>query len=405
KQILFSLFLLSYALNVRAGAFFILPLLIIGLIQLFEIKAFWKTICVAIAVIAAGFLINLFLFKTIGSPTGTPFSNFAHTFYGLAQGGKGWTQIYTDHPDILSFNETEISRRIYEYSLAAIQSNPWNLAWGLIRQYGIFFNFINSNLSVFSFVYGENPVLYNLSQVFLYFLSALGLYHAIQRREQSFYLLLLLGLAGTMLSVPFITADASYMRAYAASIAFLVILPVLGLNEITRRFPKLTKVNAVVPGVQLNYPIMIMVILLIALPILAIFPHHLSQAETSGKRTCPDGQENVAVEMTTGSYLNIFPNEEFFLDWVPNLHETRFKSTYVSSRVENMREEVRLLPARIQISNTIDLYSNKDMMLVIKDDSIFNKSGRYSICGKWSDFPQFIYVSRYFYADTFHAIN
>ncbi len=69
KQILFSLFLLSYALNVRAGAFFILPLLIIGLIQLFEIKAFWKTICVAIAVIAAGFLINLFLFKTIGSTT------------------------------------------------------------------------------------------------------------------------------------------------------------------------------------------------------------------------------------------------------------------------------------------------------------------------------------------------
>ncbi len=405
KRVLFALFLLSYALNVRAGAFFILPLLLIGLIQLQDGKAVWKTIGAAIALIAAGFLINLFLFSTLGSPTGTPFSNFAHTFYGLAQGGKGWTQIYTDHPDILSFNESEISRRIYEYSLSAIRANPWNLMGGLIRQYGIFFNFIHSNLSVFSFVYGENAVIYSLVQIFLYFLSAIGLYYAVRWRKQLFYQLLLLGLTGTMLSVPFITADASYMRAYAASITFLVILPALGLNEITRRFPKLAKVNAVVPGVQLNYPILIMVILLIALPILAIFPRHLSQAETSGKRTCPGGQENVAIEISTGSYLNIFPNEEFFLDWVPNLHETRFKSSYISSRVENMREEVKLLPARIQIGNTIDLYSNKDMMLVIKEETRFNESGRYSICGTWSNYPQFIFISRYFYADTIHAIN
>ncbi len=195
----------------------------------------------ALALIAAGFLINLFLFRTLGSPTGTPFSNFAHTFYGLAQGGKGWTQIYKDHPDILSFNESEISRRIYEYSLAAIRANPLNLISGLIGQYGVFFNFINSNLSVFSFVYGENAIIYSLTQVFLYLLAALGLYHAIRYRKHPFYRLLLLGLAGTMLSVPFITADASYMRAYAASIGFLVILPVLGLMEVTGWFPKIFK--------------------------------------------------------------------------------------------------------------------------------------------------------------------
>ncbi len=138
---------------------------------------------------------------------------------------------------------------------------------------------------------------------------------------------------------------------------------------------------------------------------LALLPRHLIPAETTGKRTCPDGQENVAVEVTPGSYLNIFPNQKFFLDWVPNLHETRFKSSYISSRVENMREEVKLLPARMQIANTIDLTSNKDMMLIIRDDVVLDHPSRYSICGRWSDFPQFIYISRYFYADSILAIH
>ena len=405
KRILLALFLLSYALNVRAGAFFILPLLLIGLLQLQDVKTVWKTIGAALALIAAGFLINLFLFRTLGSPTGTPFSNFAHTFYGLAQGGKGWTQIYTDHPDILSFNESEISRRIYEYSLAAIRANPWNLVSGLIGQYGVFFNFINSNLSVFSFVHGENVVIYSLTQILLYFLSAIGLYHAIRWRKQPFYQLLLLSLAGTMLSVPFITADASYMRAYAASIAFLVILPALGLKEITSRFPKLDKANVGVPAVQMQNHVAIMVILLIALPLIALLPRMLNHPENTSKRACPDGQENVVIEISAGSYLNIFPNEQFFLDWVPNLHESRFKKSYISSQLDYMRDEVRMLPARIKISNTIDLYSNEDLMLIFVNENLMNENGRLSICGIWSSFPIIPGISRYFYVDAKSVIT
>ena len=138
---------------------------------------------------------------------------------------------------------------------------------------------------------------------------------------------------------------------------------------------------------------------------MAMLPRHINLAETAGRQSCPAGEENIAVEISRGSYLSIFPNSELFLDWVPNLHETRFKSSYISSRVDNMREEVRLLPARMQITNTIDLYSYKDLMLIIKDETMFGQIGRFSICGKWSDYPQFIYVTRFFYADTFKKIN
>lgn len=401
----FSLFLLSFALNVRAGAFFILPCLLIGLWQLYGNKTKWKILLVLIGLIGAGFLVNLFLFKVLGSPTGTPFSNFAHTFYGLAQGGKGWTQIYADHPDILNFKESEISQKIYAYSFLAIKTNPWNLISGFFKQYGYFFNFINSNLSLFSFVYGGSEFIYNIIQPLLYLLMLIGLYRAIVHRNEPFYRILLLTLLGTLLSVPFITADASYMRAYASSISFIVIFPALGVCELVKRIPRLDRTVFYPTHLRYLYQIEVLIAILVILPFLAILPRHINQPKISGRQICPNGEENIAVEISGGSFLSIYPNSEFFLDWVPNLHEARFKSSYISSRVENMREEVRLLPARLQIANTIDLYSNKDMVLIIKDSAIFGKSGWYSICGKWSDFPQFIYVSRYFYAATFKKID
>jgi hypothetical protein len=400
-----SLFLLSYALNVRAGAFFILPLILLGLWQQFGKDARLKTALILTGIVAAGFIINLIIFKLLGSPTGTPFSNFAHTFYGLVQGGKGWTQIYADHPEILNLSESEISQKIYEYSWAAIKSNPWNLISGLIVQYGIFINFVNSNLSVFSFVYGENETVYNLIQMILYLLSLIGLSFAFVNRNKPFYRILLLAFLGTLLSVPLITADASYMRAYAASISFLVIFPAIGVGEIIKRFVKLEPVNPDAPLNSFSNHAVIMTTILIALPLIAILPRHINRPETNGRQTCPAGEENIAVEISQGSYLSIFPNSELFLDWVPNLHEARFKSSYISSRADNMREEVRLLPSRMQITNTIDLYSYKDLMLIIKDETIFEQIGRFSICGIWSDYPQFINVTRFFYADTYNKID
>lgn len=400
-----SLFLTSYALNIRAGAFFILPFLVLGLWQIFGKESKLRMAVLLIALVAAGFIINLLLFKLLGSPTGTPFSNFAHTFYGLAQGGKGWTQIYADHPEILNLKESQISQKIYEYSWSVIQADPWKLILGIIKQYGIFINFVNSNLSLFSFIYGENETFYYLTQILLYLLCAIGLYRVIRQRKEPFFRMLLLVLLGTLLSVPFITADASTMRAYAATISFIVIFPAIGVGEIIKKIPRLDQMISASAFNNHDSHAWIFTLLLVILPLLAVLPRLIGHPESTGMQTCPAGEENIAVDISTGSFLSIYPNSELFLDWVPALHEARFKSSYISSRVDNMREEVRLLPARMEITNTIDLYSYKDLMLIIKDETMFEKTGRYSICGNWSDYPQFIYVSQFFYADTFNKID
>ncbi len=62
------------------------------------------------------------------SPEGSiPFANFAHSFYGIANGGSGWTSIYNDHPEVESMQEPARTNAIFSYAIQAIKLNPQNL--------------------------------------------------------------------------------------------------------------------------------------------------------------------------------------------------------------------------------------------------------------------------------------
>jgi hypothetical protein len=403
----FSLFLLSFALNVRAGPFFVLPCLVLAVGLYFKADGgVWRNLLLSSAAVVAGFLLNWLVFKTLGSPTGALFSNFSYTLYGLAQGGTGWSKVVFDHPEILSLNETEIAQRILGFTFQAVRANPGNFVLGCLRQYLGFINFIKSNVSVFSFAAGENITVYYLTQVLLYLLSLIGLWELIRKRKQSFYFITLFALLGLLLSIPFITTDASNMRAYAAAIPFVLIIPTLGLKVVLERIPKLASLNPFpVPAESGPIGFSFFFILLSLLPIgmhgflKPVVPVALEQ------NACPSDQTRVLVDIRPGTYIKIFPESDIFLDWVPNLHESRFKTEYVSYSLDAMRAEIKKLPSRSEIISTINLLDGKEMFLVITAQTIFDRPGLYSICGNWSHFPSQEYVSQYFYSKTFYNGN
>ena len=76
--ILAGVFLLTMALNVRAGAFFILPLLVLWVGWLFSGKGWlaWKPTLLAALAVAAAFGINSLTFKLIGTPRRKTFRQF-----------------------------------------------------------------------------------------------------------------------------------------------------------------------------------------------------------------------------------------------------------------------------------------------------------------------------------------
>lgn len=405
KLAYFSVFLTSYALNVRAGAFFIIPLLLLGLFCVNGKKLQVKRISFLIGLALTGFLFSFFLFKVLGSATGIPFSNFAHTLYGLAQGGKGWAQIYFDHPEIFSYGEAELSARIYQLAFSTIKTNPWNLIAGLLKQYGDFFNFADSNLSVFSYVTGENIVVYFLVQIFLYLLSAIGICHAYRHRDNSFLYILLFILCGIMLSVPFITSDASRMRAYAPSIAFIIIFPVIGLSALINKTLFAPNTFSQFSIANLHPAVSLVLATVILFSVLAFIPRFAVPAKAFNEQSCPLGQENIIVNLAPGTYLKIHPESEVFLDWVPNIHELKFKTAYISYSPDVLRDEIKQLPSSAVIFSTINLLNNIDLFLVIDDNNMFDKFGTFSICGNWGVSTSLQSTSRYFFAKTLKKIH
>jgi len=402
-----SLFLLSYALNARAGPFFILPFFIFGIaFYVIGNKNVWRAICLSFVAILTGFFLNLILFKIVGSPTGAPFANFSYTLYGLSQGGTGWPSIMTDHPEILSLNESELSKRIYEFAFLAIKANPWNFIIGCLRQYVYFFNFIKSNVSVFSYAVGENVFVYNLTQISLYLFSVIGLYFTYMNRKQPFFLILLLALLGILLSVPFLISDTTNMRAFAATIPFLIFFPAIGMYELIQKIPVVSNLIKFKPVINNNaFSTISVSITMVMLTFLPVFLFPFFKPLVIPKINCPTGQTEIAVDLKSGTYVKVFPNSDFFLDWMPNFHETRFKSDYVSSSIDYMRDEIRQLPSKFEIVSTINLIDNKDMFLIITDQTMFDKFGQYSICGYWSTSPIVSHLSQFFYSNSFYEIK
>jgi len=91
-RVLIGIFLLSLALNARAGAFFVLPLLVLWGMWLFRGRSrlSLRFLVEGIGVVLLAFAINLLLLKVLAPEGSTAFSNFSYTFYGLVVGGKGW---------------------------------------------------------------------------------------------------------------------------------------------------------------------------------------------------------------------------------------------------------------------------------------------------------------------------
>lgn len=130
-----GLFFLTVALNARAGAFFILPA-IIGW-EIIRSRRQWRkafmSAFIGIAAVFAGFALPLFYVSLWGAGDGMVHGNFAYVLYGLAAGGKGWEQIYTDHPEILSLSgQGEQARAIYLAAFDLILRQPGEFVWAIV---------------------------------------------------------------------------------------------------------------------------------------------------------------------------------------------------------------------------------------------------------------------------------
>ena len=256
--VFFGLFLLSLALNARAGAFLILPAIVLWAAWVFRGPkgSVLRTFGGGTAAVLLGFAVNGLVLHAVGIP-GSAYSNFSYTLYGLVFGGN-WSLALQQHPELATLAPVEQAHRVYALAWEHIRTNPLSLLAGSVRAWTAFF--LGRSGAWFSFILYLSPewadlremlladgvkalnfrrdlwVLLDVSAremwiIALHGLLAAGLVVLWRNHRRPLPRLIIAAWAGILLSVPFVPPwDADNMRAYAATTPFVIALPIMGLS-------------------------------------------------------------------------------------------------------------------------------------------------------------------------------
>ena len=219
---LFGCFAMALALSARAGPFFVLPLLALWGARYFRRDSFLSVpvLAGAVGVMAMGVGSSVGLSWALGRVDGA-FSNFSYVLYGLLVGGN-WQTALKDHPELLSLDPKEHPARIYALALSILAGDPWSLGRGAWRAWRAF-------LGTYPFGFVGRPGAFVLLAM-----ATVGIVRVGRRRLATDSLVVAAAL-GVFLSVPFVPPwDASPMRAYAAVLPLIAVLPALGITAIRR---------------------------------------------------------------------------------------------------------------------------------------------------------------------------
>ena len=321
-----GLFLLTVALNIRAGAFVLLPLLILWIGWLFRTKGWlaWKPAGLAVLAVVAGFGVNSLVLRLIGTPGGIPFGNFSESLYGLASGGERWSYVYNDFQEGRSMPEKERYEQIYRMAFDLIRENPMGIVKGSLYQWGLLFS--DTWFSVYSYVGGENAEGNRYIHWVMYALCVAALIQAVRKRNQSLFPFILVCTAGIFLSVPFVPpGDAHKMRAFAATIPLLAFLPALGVSELINFLPWKqaadTADDSLEPGGLAVYSALLtgFMVLVPFIGMKVAVPPVVNVAQ------CQSGETPVTIHYDPGNAVNLIREDVLQLDWLPEFHYGRYK--------------------------------------------------------------------------------
>jgi len=383
---------LTLALNARAGTFFVLPALVLwaGWQWRGERRFGWRAAGWVAAAVALGFACNLLLFRLLAPDEGAVFGNFAHSLYGLVTGGEGWGQIRRDHPEVMDLPEAERSSWIYYYAWQEVRRNPLGLVRGVLLQWQLLFS--GGGYGLYSFVGGENEGV-RLAAVWGCYLAAAGggVWLAGQRRQPWAQLAAALAL-GVLASAPFVPpGDALQLRAYAATVPVIALLPGLGLAallSVTGRLPGVAWLGGRAAEDEGDFGPAVFAAGLALLAVLGpLGVRALAHPAQTVTLDCPAGMQAVYFWLPEGSAVQVIKEDVLQLDWLPEFHQGRFRL-----RVHNITDvraagELERVEAPATVFPALELRSNQDLWLVVDRDLLPDGGGLRAACGRYSENP------------------
>ena len=298
-----GLLLLTYALLIRAGAFFVLPFLVVYAVIHFAKgrQDYIRILLMVILAVIIPVLSNGWLGGTAASSNAVTFGNFADTLYGQAKGGVRWTQAAIDHPEVAALAEPERSQQLYRLAFEEIKINPLGLVRGSIKAWTDFIR--PGGFSAFGFVTLGNKNIDRLLQIFKVLLFLFGVWLLWKRRENQVSRLIMVCWAGIFLSIHFLPPIDAGIRPYAATIG-LLFLPVCFVFSLTidKLLQNINLKDQGIPvGISYSLAFLLIFISLIGAPLL----RSVIKPVQAQPVTCESGLIPISFKLQPGSYIQL----------------------------------------------------------------------------------------------------
>lgn len=383
--------LLTLGLMARAGAFFVLPaMMLVGgwAFNSTDGRPFFRMFVITAGAMGIAVVLNSVLGHILADPLSgqSAFSNFSYSLYGLVVGGKGWGQVMLDHPGAREGAE------IYALALQAFRAHPMGLVVGSLKMWREYFP-PNAN---HAFAFARDGVHSGFLQSSCYVLTVFGAVQCIRNYRKPQYAALLAVTAGHLASVPFVPPIDAGLRVYAATVPILAVLVAVGCAECLRmarqaasRVISREKGTRVAPfrphdRAWSAAPVVCGLVLACFTIVAPLLAHSASRSLRIIEAACPPGQSPVHVRITPGSFLRIRKAiwHQGLEVQVPDIRAIDLQKT--ASLVE-IKNDVNNFTASKTLVNAYDLKSGRIVWLVAPTDALPPPPTVVRICGHNSD--------------------
>jgi hypothetical protein len=400
-----GLLVTSLGLIARAGAFFVLPLIVLWGAWLFGhgYASSLKYIFIFTSAVILGFVINQIFTRILADPAGTSFANFSYSLYGLAEGGKGWVYVFEAHPELKLLQEPEQSRRIYQLTFELMAEKPWLTVQGAFSYWKMLFS--NSWYNVYSYIGGENWTINLIAHWLMYLLCVLGIYAWVRDRKDPFKSLILTCIFGVFISVPFVPpTDAYRMRPYAASIVILAALPALGMFFILGKAKLVSKRAAITSRNSSSFSAGFSIIIILVTLIGPILIKSTSHALNWKQAECPANLDYAIVRLSPGTQINIRNQNVPFLDWLPDYHLGVFRRNSHSLADSQMINWTQSINPNTSLFMTLDYRLRTRVLVVVKTSLLPSPGSILQLCGTFET-DGALASFRIFNTETLHVLS
>ena len=347
-DVILGIVMLVLAMSVRAGTFFILPLIAIWAGRVFrgQRRFSWQAFAAGlITILVIFFLANWLYVRMVGVPQGRAFGNFAYSLYGQVQGGTGWHRAIED----LATRDPDV---IYRAAFQFFLEHPLSLFIGIAKSYRDFFQ--AGDRSIFPYnIYGQAVWLNYLAWGVTIFLTIRGLIILVRNWGRNLPLLLIAGLIGIVFSIPFLPPIDGGSRFYAGTAAFFFIVPVIGLaglpdileeTNVTERFDFDTT--------MLRAGSIVLSLLTLVMPLILLNTNSVGPLNVP---SCSPEETPFVIQINPGSYVDLAADERdcgllpriCLGDFEKNGMEKKVDDFYqqLFSLAQGSNSDARILPA------------------------------------------------------------